>query len=632
MKRFVLAAIVALVGLLPSVYAATTERLATELFFKHPEFTDVTLSPDGEHMAVTVPQGDRTILAVMRTDDKSLVGKWDYGARRHILRVVWVNPERILMRVAIKVGTYDFLVGRGDIYASNIDGTQRIDIPNGDTYDIAGLIEDDPKSVYLQRSIDGAYLFKLDVYTGKIRTVATAPLDQGSFLIDHRGEVRYVVGRNKDLTAMTLRRDGKGWKEVRRWGLGEGYRYPLGFAADNKHVYMQVSDRGEPARIVRQNPETGDEQTVSSDELSDPRGHLWSSDGKELLGVRYEPHRPVYDLFNAEHPETKLYAGLIESFPDHAVQFAGASRDGRLILIRTYSDRDPGAYYLYDRDKREATFLLSNREWIDPSKMAKTRPVRIEARDGLVLPAYFTAPNGMAKNMPLVLLVHGGPHGPFDAWGFDPEVQFLANRGYAVLQVNFRGSGGYGTAFEAKGYQRWGREMQDDLTDAVHWAINLGIVDKDRVCIAGGSYGGYAALMSIVREPDLYRCSFGYIGVYSLPMMFTKGDVPETEEGRNTLKRYLPLDAVEQHWQSPAFHADKIKTPLMLAAGGMDVRAPKAHTELVIEEMKKVGKAPEEVIIEPKEAHGFYDVENNVKLYDTLERFLNRHIGPKTSD
>src|SRR5690606_24044620 len=301
--------------------------------------------------------------------------------------------------------------------------------------------------------------------------------------------------------------------------------------------------------------ETDELTLLSGNDNVEPYSHLYSSDGRELLAVRYLDGLPETDFINTEHPEVLTYAGLMNAFPDHAVAFAGISRDGRFVLAHVYSDVDPGTYYLFDRQTNQAKFLLAARSWIKPEQMSPMRAISFTARDGTRVHGYITIPrNSDGRNLPLIMNPHGGPHGPRDVWGFNPEVQFLANRGYAVLQVNFRGSGGYGNGFERMGYRNWGTSMVDDMTDGGEWAVAEGIADPSRICTYGASYGGYAALQSVVREPERYRCTIGYVGVFSLPLMFRDGDIPRQESGRNYLNRVMPESQAEQQSQSPAFN------------------------------------------------------------------------------
>ncbi|MEJ5208786.1 alpha/beta fold hydrolase [Denitratimonas sp. CY0512] len=609
--------------------SALAQRLPVGEFFKDPEFTSVSLSPDGKHITVSVPRGDRTQLAAFQVDGMKLVGKWDYGENRHIERVRWVNDERFIMYVSRKTGRFDFRVGTPDLHLSNVDGKKRTAIPNGGTYQIVDMNWDDPDTILVQRSVDAAFLFKMNVYSGRTSTMARAPLRYGSFVVDSKNQVRYAVGqRTEDGPIVTLRRDGEDWATIHEAEMGESVMRPLGFDRDDERVLFAVSDAGEPMRLARVAPETNQQELLSRNERVDFSDLLLSADQRQVLAVQYEDGTPAYDFIEPEHPESKVYAGLINAFPNHAVSFGGISRDGRYILLRTYSDVDPGSYYLFDRQAGQARFLLAAREWIDPDKMSPMRAISLTARDGTPLHGYLTVPKGSeGKNLPLILNPHGGPHGIRDTWGFNPEVQFLANRGYAVLQINFRGSGGYGNSFERKGYRNWGTTMVDDMTDAVDWAIAQGIADPQRVCTYGASYGGYAALQSVVRNPEKYRCTVGYVGVYSIPLMFKDGDIPQSESGRAYLRRIHPESLAEQQAQSAAFNIDRIRIPVMLVQGGKDERVPPSQYRALKDGLTNAGRPPEEDILESKEGHGFYNFDNQVRLYTRMEQFLDRHIG-----
>lgn len=631
MNVVVLLRVVLGIALLSVMATATAERLPVGDFFKDPEFSNVSLSPDGRYITISVPRGDRTVLAAFEVDGMKLVGKWDYGKNQHIDRVRWVNEERFILYITEKTGRFDYRVGTPDLALSNVDGSKRKSIPHGGTYQIADMNWDDPQTILVQRSFKSTFLFKLNVYTGKLTTVATAPLRTGQFVLDGEGKVRYAIGQKDDkLDIVTLRRDGEEWTTVHSAPMGESVQLPLGFDRDNTRVLFALSDAGEPTRLAMVDPESGEAQLLSRNPNVDYSGLLLSRDERDVLAVRYEDGLPTYEFVAPDHPEAKVYAGLLQAFPDRAVEFSGVSRDGRYILLRAYSDIDPGSYYLFDRSSAKARFLLAAREWIDPAQMSPMRAISLTARDGTALHGYLTIPRGSdGKNLALILHPHGGPHGVRDQWGFNPEVQFLANRGYAVLQVNFRGSGGYGNAFESMGYRNWGTTMVDDMTDAVNWVVSQGIADPARLCTYGASYGGYAALQSVVRNPELYRCAIGYVGVYSIPLMFKDGDIRENDIGRSFLKRVHPETQAERQAQSPAFNIDRIKVPVMLVQGGKDVRVPPSHYRLLKEGLAEAGRPIEVDILEPKEAHGFYDRDNQVRLYTAMQEFLDRHIGAR---
>ena len=608
---------------------ALAQKVPVEDFFKDPEFSAVTLSPTGEYITVSVPEGDKTVLAAFRVSDMELVGKWDYGRRNHAERVRWVNDKRFFVYVSRKLGSYDYRVGTPDVHASDVDGRNRRVIPNGGTYQIVDIMEEDPDWVLVARSVDSAYLSRLNVNDGRVRTVATAPLRFGSFLVDHDGQLRYAIGTEESNETVTLRREGDSWTEIHRAPMGGASNRPMGFDPDNRLVYTRISEDGEPASVHALDAETEELTLLSGNDNVEPNTYLYSSDGKELLAVRYLDGIPVTDFINTSHPEVLTYAGLMNAFPDHAVSFAGISRDGRYVLAYVYSDVDPGSYYMFDRQTNQAKFLLAARSWIKPEQMSPMQPISFTARDGTQVHGYITIPrNSDGKNLPLILHPHGGPHGPRDNWGFNSAVQFLANRGYAVLQVNFRGSGGYGNAFERMGYRNWGTTMIDDMTDGVEWAVREGIVDPDRICTFGASYGGYAALQSIVREPERYRCTIGYVGVYSLPLMFRDGDIPRHESGRNYLRRVLPDSLAEQQAQSAAFNVDRINVPVMLVHGERDERVPMSQYRALKRALEEAGKPPEVEVLERNEGHGFQELENNVRLFNAVEAFLDKHIGP----
>ena len=596
-------------------------------FFKDAEFTSVSLSPTGEYITVSVPQEDRTVLAAFRVANMELVGKWDWGPKKHIDAVTWVNDERFFMYVTEKEGWFDRRKLTSDVYATNVDGTARADIPNGGYYSIVDLLEDDDDKILVARSVESTFLSKMDVDDGSVRTVASSPLYRGRFLIDNDEKLRYAVGMSEKREVVILRREGDDWREISRTPETDTERAPMWFAADNKHVYFLVSKDGKPNQLVLVDPETGKEAPVSSNRNVDPSGYIFSSDDTELLAVRYNDGLPSYDFVAPTHPEAQLIAGLVNAFPEHAVAIDGISDDGRFVLFGTYSDVDPGSYYLFDRQTGKAKFLLAARGWLKPEELARTETVSYTARDGTKIHGYLTLPRDSdGQGLPMVLFIHGGPTSR-DFWGFDRDVQFLANRGFAVLQVNFRGSTGYGSGFALAGDKHWGTTMIDDMADGVDWAVGRGIADKERVCTYGASYGGYAALQSVVRYPDKYACTIGYVGVYSLPLMRKDGDIKETDFGLGQLARQLPDTLAEQQAQSPAYNVDKIRVPVMLVHGAKDERVPIAHYDLLKERLTKAGNPPEVTVVEPREEHGFVNLENNINLYTKMEAFLDKHIG-----
>jgi dipeptidyl aminopeptidase/acylaminoacyl peptidase len=348
------------------------------------------------------------------------------------------------------------------------------------------------------------------------------------------------------------------------------------------------------------------------------------SDGA-VVGVRVDAGKPEHHWLIDDAPTALVFKMLERAFPGQAVTISSKTQDGNLALVFVSSDVNPGEYYLFDVQTKKADFLLAAKSWIDPRVMRPKEVVSIKARDGLVLHGYLTRPSATGPH-PLVVLPHGGPHGLRDDWSFDWEAQLLANRGYAVLQVNFRGSGGYGVDFESAGHRQWGAKMQDDLTDATRWAIESGAAQSDRVCIYGASYGGYAALMGAAREPKLYRCAIGYVGVYDLELMFTAGDIPGSDLGRDYLNEVLGNDQAELRERSPVHNVSRIEVPILLVHGKEDVRADYQHAKRMKAALETNKKSLEWMALSG-EGHGVYDEEARREVYEKLLVFLERNLA-----
>jgi dipeptidyl aminopeptidase/acylaminoacyl peptidase len=318
-----------------------------------------------------------------------------------------------------------------------------------------------------------------------------------------------------------------------------------------------------------------------------------------------------------------------KAFPDKIVSPSSITEDEMKMVVTVWDSRHPAAYYLYNREAKTMEELAIAYDWLDPNSLGEMQPVAIEARDGLILPGFLTLPPGSdGTNLPLVINPHGGPRAR-DSWGFNPEVQLMANRGYAVLQVNFRGSTGYGQAFDRAGWGKWGAEMQNDITDAVLWAIEQDIADPERVCIYGGSYGGYAAMAGLTFTPELYKCGINYVGVTDINLLFET--MPASWKlARAEMKRTIgdpddEEDARLMAARSPINHVDKIRVPLLMGYGAQDPRVVLDHALKLEKELKRF-EVDYELIIEEQEGHGFRKFENQVEWYTKLIDFLDENL------
>ena len=401
--------------------------------------------------------------------------------------------------------------------------------------------------------------------------------------------------------------------------------WPLGFSAGDTLAYLQTEQPGGPDAVVSFDPATGERTQVFRDDDTDPMRVIRGARDVPI-GVLLPDGRTRSVFFDPESEEARLVRSLEQAFEESTVRVTSRTSDGGMLLVEVDNDRNPGDFYLYDTKAKQARYMISRRDWLDPAAMAEMRPVTLKARDGLPLHGYLTVPKGSdGKGLPLVVMPHGGPYGIADVWGFDAQVQMLAAAGYGVLQVNFRGSAFRGRDFAAAGARQWGRAMQDDITDATRWAVQQGIADAERICIFGGSYGGYAALMGVAREPTLYQCAVGYIGVYDLPLMYGQGDVRDERTGMAFLRDWVGArDGLAS--VSPVHLADRIQVPVFLAAGGEDERAPIEHSRRMERALRQAG-VPVETLYYDTEGHGFYVDAHRVEFNERLLAFLSRHIG-----
>ncbi|WP_119718741.1 alpha/beta hydrolase family protein [Cognatilysobacter tabacisoli] len=629
----------------PIAHAADVD---VEAFVKRDRFDDIKLSPNGDYYAATVPLGDRTALAVLRRSDNKLTATFQIGKNTHVAGFWWVNPERVLISTARKFGSLDQPLLTGDIYAINADGT-RPDVLVGQSVVSAGpgtkiqpkkaelvaafLVDDlprDDRNVVIAVSPFSADPFtraeQMDVYTGRRTQLARAPVRNARFTVDHDGVVRFARGVGSDNVNKLYYRAGENapWELINDEAATSRREWVLGLSADDSLAYLEVEQPRGPNAVVAMDIATRERKQVLRDDNVDVHSVILRNGTLVPVGVTFMDGKPRTDFFDAQSPEARLYRSLEAAFGG-PVQVTSQTSDGRYALVYLRSDVNPGDYYIFDNVAKKADHLVSRREWFDPAAMAPMRPVSFVARDGLPIHGYLSTPEGsQGKSMPMVVLPHGGPFGIQDNWGFDTDVQLLARAGYAVLQVNYRGSSGYGRAFQQAGAKQWGGTMQDDLTDATKWAIKEGIADPSRICLYGGSYGGYASLMGVAKEPSLYRCAVGYVGVYDLPTM-QRADARESKRFANWSSEWVGSgDLLVAN--SPTRLADRIKVPVFLAAGGEDEIAPIAHSRMMEQALRKAN-VPVETLYYDTEGHGFYKDEHRREYYTRLLAFLSRHLG-----
>lgn len=625
-----------------------------DAYLRRESFTDIKISPGGEYYATTIPFEKSTAIAILRVDDGKVTGTFNPPEGDYAAKFDWVNDKRVLVELAKKLGALDQPRATGELYGLSAEsrggdllvgyrvagGHTGTHIAGKKAERVAAFLADDlpgdDRSVLVAVNGVGGEpytrLERMDVRSGRRTPVARSPVRRGSFTTDAQGQARFVHGAGTDNVNKLYHRsrNGEDWSLVNDEAVTGRIETAIGFSEDGSLAYLRVERAEGPDVIVSWDPQTDERKQALSDPLVNPNRIIYRPGTAIPVGALFLGDTPRTRFFDEASADARLYRSLESAFNGNAVYITSSTRDGNKVLVETFSGTNPGDFFVYDQKAKAAQHLISRSDWINPEQAAPARPITLKARDGLPLHGFLTTPKGSeGKALPMVVLPHGGPFGVFDDGTYDRESQLLAAAGYAVLQLNFRGSGNYGRAYEQAGARQWGGAMQDDLTDATRWAIDQGIAERSKICIYGASYGGYAALMGVAREPALYQCAAGYVGVYDLPMMHARGDIQEQRSGVTYLREWLG-DPEKLREVSPVNLAANIKVPVFLAAGGEDERAPIQHTQRMEAALKKAG-VPVESLYYPREGHGFYVDANRREYYTRLLAFLSRHLGGETA-
>ncbi len=616
--------------------ASAVDVIPVEDFVAHAKYRNLQISPDGRHLAVIAPVdgiNHLVFLNIENVDTPVQVSVLAAPSGEEVATVTWVNDERVLLQTSEIRGALELPRLTGRIMAVNYDGSKRAVLWSVQKYKtfarVIDTVEDEHDHVIVSHrgmNRQKPIVERLNVYSGRTSRIGVSPLDRGGVLLDSEQNIRFAIGRDDDLElrAAYRKEPDSDWTTFENPLNGEVT--PLAIAGDDRTVYVASRASGHMG-VHAFDLEAGEVEPVLIHNRVEANSMLWSRDGDHLVGVEFLPGLPEVRFVDEQQDDRSIWEGLLATFEGMHVRITSTTSDNNIAIIATVSDQQPTTWYHYDIANSKLQYLVSARPEIDPESMARTESFWLTARDGLEFQAYVTRPvNAGDEPLPTIMYIHGGPHGPRDEWAYQAETQMLANRGYVVVQPNYRGSGGFGESFEETGYRKWYGEMQDDITDATLWAIDQGIADEERVCIYGASYGGYATLAGLTKEPDLYACGFAFVGVYDLELMYKVGDTQDIKIGRNYLEAYIGRDEAELKARSPINHVANIKAPLYIAHGKEDIRAHVEHFYQLRDRLQKEN-IPFEQLLVPKEGHGFYKFENRVNYANELLRFLARNIG-----
>jgi len=593
-----------------------------EDFFRLPAQVLFLPSPDGQKLAWLQPWNNRLNLYVRKAGEAEAI-RVTSETERDILAFAWANNDVLI---------YPMDSGGDENYhllAVNADGSRVRDLtpfPNT-TITLIDPLKNVPDEILIGLNKRDPRLFdvyRLNVETGEIALVAENPGNITDWMTDHEGKLRIAISSDGYASALLYREtEEEPFVPLLSTDPGDTFN-PIMFTFDNRQLYALSNIGRDKAAIVRFDPQTRETvETVYEHPEVDVYGMLVDGKNRKILAVLYETDKFHYHFMDESFAQ--VYQTLKSKLSGKEVDPVALSGDRWIVLA--YSDKSAGTYYYYNTKSGELELLAEVMPWLDEGKLADMKPISFRARDGLTIHGYLTLPKGVEpRNLPVVVNPHGGPWAR-DSWGFNPEVQFLASRGYAVLQINFRGSTGYGKAFLDAGNKQWGRAMQDDITDGVQWLIEQGIADPRRVAIYGGSYGGYATLAGLTFTPDLYAAGVDYVGPSNLftlldslpPYWDTILGLFYERVGHPEKDKEL-LTAV-----SPLFHVDRIKAPLFVAQGANDPRVKQQESDQIVRALAERGiDVP--YMLKENEGHGFVSFENQLDFYRAMEKFLHRHL------
>lgn len=607
------------------------------------------MSPDGQYLAVSVhdkqdtEEGSKYEVGVFHLPDMKPVSRLDMEPNVLPVEIVWTSNTRLIVIPARQTGSLEEPELTGDLVAVDFDGKHQQSmfgwvaqskhgLPRG-----KGVISGLPSRrnghfywtmSYINRTGSAdkgdTKVYDVDAEDGSATLVGDVS-ETGMKFVFHDGAPVLAYGaddENKPLLFRHRAADARLWEKI---PVTARHMVPLGISADGALVYWSYSADGGPDVLATTDQATFSEpKVIARDDFGSIDGVQWTPFPRKPFAVTVDVGRPKTIYVDDDNLAT-IHKALSQEYPDYQIRFAGISDDGSRILVQARSDRDPGFFALFNLSPVSLTPLFRLWPWIKPAQMAAREPIRFKADDGLDLDGYLTKPANR-RSLGMVLLPHGGPLGLRDQWGFDRDAQFLASRGYTVLQVNYRGSSGRGANFTMAGYKQFNSRIQQDLLDGVHWAIDQGYADKDRVCVFGISFGGYSALWTPILAPGMFKCAIDFAGISDYAIEFDHSDTQRTDRGRSYFEQAVGTDKDTIKAVSPIYHLDQFNVPVLIVHGEKDPRVPLKNATELRDALEKAGK-PYEYLVKPKELHGFYSEANNEDFLVHMQAFLDKYIG-----
>lgn len=604
---------------------AATQTLPMRDFFRNPEKAGFEVSPDGKSIAFLQPWESRLNIHV-QTRGGNEIKRVTEVKDRDIRQYLWKGND-YLVYLKDNGGDENFHVFVVDRQGK---GTRELTPFDKVRAGIINALVDSDEELLIGLNKRNPQLFdvyRLNVRTGELKLEVENPGGVSQWVADHEGKVRAAIktdGVNQTLLYRATENDA--FKPVLTTDFRSSMS-PAFFTFDNQRLYALSNIGRDRQSAVEFDPATAKEvKLIYEHPEVDVSALRYSHKRKVLTAASYVTAKAERHFFDPEFDA--IYQRVKKALPNYQIDFVSVDRAEQVMTLIATSDRSRGTYYLYEREGDKLSKLADLSPWLAEDKLAQMQPVQYKSRDGLTINGYLTLPQGKpAKNLPVVINPHGGPWAR-DVWRFNPEVQFLANRGYAVLQMNFRGSTGYGRKFWEASFKQWGKTMQDDVSDGVKYLVAQGIADPKRVCIYGGSYGGYATLAGLAYSPELYACGVDYVGVSNL-FTFLKTIPPYWKpylEMLHEMVGHPEKDKALLEASSPVMHVDKMRAPLLVAQGAKDPRVNIDESNQIVAALKKKG-VDVPYLVKENEGHGFSNEENRFEFYEAMEKFLAKHLA-----
>jgi dipeptidyl aminopeptidase/acylaminoacyl peptidase len=593
-------------------------------FFRNPERSGFQVSPDGNSISFMQPYQNRMNVFVEPRAGGEAV-RVTSETERDVAGYFWKGSNRIVYLKDFK-GDENYHVVAVDADGRNLVDLTPFEKVRAEIVDDLYDNEDEMIVSMNKRNPEVFDVYRVDLNTRELTLIAENPGNVTGWVTDHTGRIRLALATDGVNSSILHRPDeSTPFKTVITTNFKEQIQ-PLFFDFDNKLLFASSNINRDKAAIVRIDPATAKEESIIFQHPEvDVSGLVWSRKRKVYTEVQFVTWKRERKFFDAE--AEALQNELERQLPGYEIDLQSGNKDENIFVVAAWSDRTMGTRYLYEVASKKLTKLAEIAPWLPENDLTEMKPITYKARDGLTIHGYLTLPRGGGKNLPLIVNPHGGPWAR-DSWGYNAEAQFLANRGYAVLQINFRGSTGYGRAFWEASFKEWGKKMQDDVTDGVKYAIAQGIADSKRVSIYGGSYGGYCTLAGLAFTPELYACGVDYVGVSNL-FTFLKTIPPYWKPMLDMFYEMVgnpEADKTLLTEASPVLHADNIRVPLLIAQGAQDPRVNVDESDQMVAALKKHG-IPVEYLVKENEGHGFHNEENRFEFYEAMERFLKKYLS-----